>query len=232
MLLVLVAEFLCCMVIEDRKQMYYISDFSELKKLEISSLGIFGGTFDPPHLGHERVLQGLIEAEYFSHLLVIPAGRNPLKAGQNLFSDNQRLEMLKLLCRPFDNIILSDWEIKQSEKTQSASYTYDTLLTLKQFLGRELPMTLILGSDVYGQFSQFYKAREILKLVKLLVVSRPGSEYPLDYNRPAEHFEIDDLPELSASEVRQMILNKQDEWSEYLNLEIAKFILNCEKSTN
>jgi nicotinate-nucleotide adenylyltransferase len=204
--------------------MYYASNFSELKSLNISRLGIFGGTFDPPHLGHERVLDGLIAGEFFSHVLVMPAGRNPLKAGQNLFTDEARLKMLKLLCGRFDNVILSDWEINQSAETQSASYSYDTLLALKQTLGKQLPMTLILGSDVYSQFSQFYKAREIVKLVNLMVVERPGSEFNLDFNLPAQHIEIEDLPELSASEVREMILNEQDEWTEFLNPMIAKFI--------
>jgi len=130
----------------------------------MTRLGIYGGSFNPPHLGHLRAAQYFAASLRLDRLLIIPAKESPLRAAP-LVSGQDRLE----LCRrtfPFPAI---DMELRRS----GVSYTVDTLRELRaQYPEAEL--FLLVGTDQSEKFRQWKDWREILALAELVVLPRAG----------------------------------------------------------
>ena len=73
---------------------------------------IFGGTFDPPHIGHLLIAQTIIESENFDRLIFLPAHLSPVKRGREMSPPEKRLKMLTMALLNNDNFEISDFEIK------------------------------------------------------------------------------------------------------------------------
>jgi nicotinate-nucleotide adenylyltransferase len=174
----------------------------EANSMMIEKLGIFGGQFDPPHLGH------LIEAEFAAEelgldkLLFIPTGEHPLKSYPGMASAKDRFEMTRLAIEGNPVFELSDLEIKREGK----SYTIDTLTQVKRlYPSKEL--YLLVGIDNAEIFSKWHRVDEILDACKVVVLSRMmNDEFVLN---PAllEKITILDSPiiEISSTEIREMV---------------------------
>lgn len=129
-------------------------------------IGIFGGTFNPPHFGHKRLAQAMIKSASLDKILIIPTSTPPHKISSDLASENHRLEMCK---RVFDESCyeISDLEIRRKGK----SYSIDTVTELrKNYPDDELFM--IIGSDMLLSFHKWYRFQDILKNVTLCVATR------------------------------------------------------------
>ena len=160
-----------------------------------------GGTFDPIHLGHLRIIEKL--APKFDEIFLIPAGQPQLRDGAPSASADDRLEMCAAALDDLsdalqEKVSLLDIEIKRS----GATFTVDTLSQLRAFFPK-FDFTLVIGSDAAVGFSKWKKADEIKKSTKLLVVRRPGaakSEFP--------EIEIDAL-DISATQIRDLLKSKK-----------------------
>lgn len=129
-------------------------------------IGIFGGTFNPPHSGHKRLAESMIKAACLDKVLIIPTFTPPHKQGSDLASETHRLNMCRLAF-PESHFEVSDLEIKRKGK----SYTIDTVTELKkQYPDNEL--FLIIGSDMLLSFHKWYRFEEILRNVTLCVATR------------------------------------------------------------
>ena len=84
---------------------------------------IFGGTFDPPHIGHLLIAQTIIESENFDRLIFLPAYLSPVKQGREMSPPEKRLKMLDMALLNNDNFEISDFEIKKGD----ISYTIDSI---------------------------------------------------------------------------------------------------------
>lgn len=129
-------------------------------------IGIFGGTFNPPHLAHLNIAEDFFGRLSFDKLIIIPTYQPPHKQAQSLADGEDRLEMCRLL---FDaeNTEISDIEIRR----QGKSYTYDTLCQLEEkYPGAEL--YLIIGSDMLLSFHKWYRYEDILRKCTLCVLTR------------------------------------------------------------
>lgn len=129
-------------------------------------IGIFGGTFNPPHLAHLNIAEDFSGRLNFDKLIIIPTYQPPHKQAQSLADGEDRLEMCRLL---FDaeNTEISDMEIRR----QGKSYTYDTLCQLEEkYPGAEL--YLIIGSDMLLSFHKWYRYEDILRKCTLCVLTR------------------------------------------------------------
>jgi nicotinate-nucleotide adenylyltransferase len=168
----------------------------------IEKLGIFGGQFDPPHLGH------LIEAEFAAEelgldkLLFIPTGEHPLKTYPGMASAKDRFEMTRRAIEGNPLFELSDLEVKREGK----SYTIDTLNQVKK-LHPSKELYLLVGIDNAEIFSKWHRVDEILDMCKVVVLSRMmNDEFVLN---PAllEKITILDSPiiEISSTEIREMV---------------------------
>lgn len=134
-------------------------------------LGVFGGTFDPVHLGHLISAEQCREQAKLDGVLFVPAARPPHKLGHELIRFDQRVEMLQLAIAGHPV-----FRIDEIEKNRPGpSYTYLTLEELRQrHAGAEL--YLIVGADSLNDLPQWVQPRRILELATLLVVPRPGWE--------------------------------------------------------
>jgi nicotinate-nucleotide adenylyltransferase len=144
-------------------------------------IGLFGGTFNPLHVGHINCITTVRQRLGFDKIVVIPAAQNPKKLPVEGPSPEQRLEMLRVGLQEFDYVEIDDLELKRG----GPSYSVDTVAEY----GKRVPsenLYLIIGMDQFEQFDQWKDFERILTLSNLVVVTRTGHQIP---------FSADELPE-------------------------------------
>jgi len=134
-------------------------------------LGIFGGTFDPPHVGHLLAASDAFEHLALDRLVLVPAAIQPLKAGRMAAPAADRLAMVRLTVGRDARLEADSVEVDR----EGLSYTIDTL---KEFSRRypSAEMVLLVGADVLSTFRQWRHPRTILELATLAVLRRADSE--------------------------------------------------------
>ncbi len=169
-------------------------------------IGIFGGTFNPPHKAHLNIAREFNRALNLDRLMIIPDYTPPHKNAPNLAPGEDRLKMCRILFEP-EGFTVSDREMRRKGK----SYTVDTLSELRC----EYPegeFFLLIGSDMLYSFHQWRKFEEILKMCTLCVAFREESDNKEEILRYAykvlrlgkDEIEILNLPalEVSSTQVR------------------------------
>lgn len=131
-------------------------------------IGIFGGSFNPVHVGHLVVAERVAEALHLDRVLFIPTARTPLKEGGDLASPRHRWAMLRLALRGHPRFRAWDLEIRRG----GVSYTVDTLRELRRRLKADL--FLIVGADAMDLFPRWKAPGEVRRLATLVVATRPG----------------------------------------------------------
>ncbi len=130
---------------------------------------LFGGTFDPPHIGHLLIAQTVCEAENFDKIIFIPAYQPPHKTEITPVDD--RLKMLKIAVKGNPNFEISDTEIKRG----GVSYTIDTVKAVKKELGTDKKdLFYLIGSDSLLNFHNWKDPKNILDECQVIVAIRPG----------------------------------------------------------
>ena len=130
---------------------------------------LFGGTFDPPHIGHLLVAQTIFEAENFDKIVFIPTFKTPRK--NNITDIKDRLAMLRMGVTSNPHFEISDLEIQRG----GTSYSVDTIREYKSdqdYDSREL--YYLIGSDSLQTFHTWKDPREILDECQVIVALRPG----------------------------------------------------------
>jgi nicotinate-nucleotide adenylyltransferase len=135
-------------------------------------LGVLGGSFDPPHLGHLHAARRAREAFALEHVLFVPAARPPHKPGRILASGAERLEMLALLLA--DEPWTSVWGVELARK--GPSYTVDTMRELRARVSPGTQLHLILGEDNLAGFARWKEAEALVRLAQPIVVHRSGAD--------------------------------------------------------
>ena len=133
-------------------------------------IGILGGTFDPPHLGHLLIAETARVALGLESVLFVPAGEPWLKSGQRITPAAHRLRMVQLAIADNPDFGVSDCEVRRS----GATYTVDTLRELRRDYCPATELYFIVGSDVLDQFHRWKEPDGILRLCRLAVIERPG----------------------------------------------------------
>ena len=133
-------------------------------------LGIFGGTFDPIHLGHLRLAQEALQQLGLGQVRFVPAGPPPLRPTPTA-SPADRLAMVWLAIADHPAFVVDDSEVRAG----APSYTVDTLVRLRQEFGPARPFVLILGADAFARLEQWQRWTEIFELAHVAVATRPGS---------------------------------------------------------
>ena len=131
-------------------------------------IGLFGGTFDPLHKGHLGAIQALDGVLEFDQIHWILSARPPHKNKVNA-SIEQRFDMLRLGLEPYSKYVADDTEISRSEK----SYTIDTIVEFQEAMP-DAEMVLIIGTDSLLKLASWHRAEELVKMVNIVVMSRPG----------------------------------------------------------
>lgn len=199
----------------------------------MTSIGILGGTFDPIHLGHTLPAKAVADYLSLTKVLLIPANIPPHKATPNV-SAQQRAEMVHLACSTEPLFTCDERELKR----EGNSYTVDTLKELTKAFPQQT-LYFIIGLDSLLTFTRWHKYKEILSLCHLVVNTRPNYQLDnLDKATTAllnnhQIHSVDELKkhksggilllpdtlpsddnhlhlDISSSEIRQRLANKQD----------------------
>ena len=132
---------------------------------------IFGGTFDPPHIGHLLIAQTVFESEHFERLIFVPANISPTKKNGDSSSPKTRLKMLEMSLINNTNFEISDIEIKR----EGVSYTVDTLEEFVNSLNLDKKdLFFLMGSDTLRSFHTWKDPEKIMELCNIIVAIRPG----------------------------------------------------------
>lgn len=202
------------------------------------TLGIFGGTFDPIHLGHIQIAHKVQEALSLQQIKLIPCNQNILRTSTRATSKD-RLAMARIAIQKYAEISVDDREIRRGGVT----YSIDTVKSLKTEFP-DSPLCLIMALDTLAYFLAWKDWQQILQLANLVVTNRPSTpsikaqtvikelqphvtESPKDlYQTPHGKIlmlEIDDLLPISATQIRAAI-SKGQSAAEWLDPDVWNYI--------
>jgi nicotinate-nucleotide adenylyltransferase len=164
---------------------------SELK------IGLFGGSFDPVHLGHLLVAQAAVEELKLDRLFFIPAAQSPFKPDSPPAPASVRLRLLRLALAGRTNCEIDEQEIRRG----GVSYTIDTLRAYrKRFPNAEL--FYLIGADHAAKLNEWRGPDELVRLAEFVVIPRPG-ETPANFPPPFQGRQLKGFPlAVSSLEIR------------------------------
>ncbi|MDR0500151.1 MAG: nicotinate-nucleotide adenylyltransferase [Coriobacteriales bacterium] len=136
-------------------------------------IGILGGTFDPPHIGHLLLARFAQEQAKLDLVLFIPTGMPYKKSHLNVTSAKRRLEMLRLAIAGESTFKVSDIEVMREGPT----YTVDTLFSLQDIYGKSSELFFIAGADTAADMSSWKDADVIASMITILVASRENEAH-------------------------------------------------------
>jgi nicotinate-nucleotide adenylyltransferase len=133
-------------------------------------IGVFGGTFDPIHFGHLRPALDVVQSLGLAELRLLPL-KVAVHRPQPLASAALRLQMTRLAVNGQPGFVVDDRELTRD----GPSYTVDTLASLREEVGADAPLCLLIGGDAFAGFLDWHRPRAILGLAHLVVMQRPGA---------------------------------------------------------
>jgi nicotinate-nucleotide adenylyltransferase len=167
---------------------------------ETRRIGIFGGTFSPPHVGHVLAAHYVLLTSSVERVFVVPCAEHPFGKEQAAFE--HRIAMCRLAFQELGDAV----EVLDIEgKRRGPSYTIDTIRELKS-LHPDARLELIVGSDIPPEFPKWKDAEELQRLVDLRVLPRQGAAAPAG----SDDERLYHLPRISSSEIRDMLAHGRD----------------------
>jgi nicotinate-nucleotide adenylyltransferase len=183
-------------------------------------IGIYGGSFDPVHLGHLITAESIKKELNFERLFLLPCCE-PVHKNSLHYSSKQRLEMLSLAIKEFPSLEIDTREIDRG----GSSYMIETLAEIvKEF--KDSTICLIIGMDSFINFKTWKKWDEFAKLVHLIILPRNTNQHPqksldtfdiaLDKNHLNKktsgllYFSNSELIDISSSDIRGKIASNQN----------------------
>jgi nicotinate-nucleotide adenylyltransferase len=166
-------------------------------------IGIFGGTFDPPHIGHLLAAGDALEALALDRVVFIPVAQQPLKAGQTTAPGPHRLAMVRALAGDDPRFGVDDVEIERG----GLSFTVDTLRALRERWrdDERLALFLLLGSDAAATLPNWREREAVAALAEIVVLWRgdggPGEGEGQTVGRTISTRRVD----ISSTEVRNRV---------------------------
>lgn len=157
------------------------------------NIALFGGSFNPVHIGHMMVAQYVAQFTNINRVWMLVSPRNPLKPDLPMAPDSQRLEMVRIACGNDTEILASDFEFS----LPIPSYTFNTL----QMLSKAYPQfrfTLLIGADNWFVFKKWHEWEKILSNHDILIYPRPGYEVDTATLPPNVHY-LSECPVCSIS---------------------------------
>jgi nicotinate-nucleotide adenylyltransferase len=134
---------------------------------------LFGGTFDPVHLGHTAVIRHVASHLRADEVFFIPARRSPHKLDVPLAPAEHRIKMLALATGEYPSFSISDCEISRPEP----SYTFDTVMEFKT-KSPDATFFWPVGADAIPSLSRWYRFKDLLNLCEICIMSRGGIDAP------------------------------------------------------
>lgn len=191
------------------------------------NIGIFGGTFNPPHKGHIYTAKTLIDQGLLDEVLFMVTATPPHKEYVDT-SALHRFEMTKLATSD-KNIKACDFEIKKGGK----SYTYNTLSQLKEMYPKD-NIIFIMGADMFMDMPTWYEADKLRKEFEFIVIDRKGAfdnevfkefskKQIADFNMKVKIVDIE-TPDISSTKIREWVKNNKS-IAEYVGKDVEDYII-------
>lgn len=194
--------------------------------MEDKRVGLYGGTFSPPHAGHVNAAANFVHSMGLDKLIIMPAGIPPHKTVKDPVPSEARLEMCRLAFDRIDEAEVSDYEII----SEGLSYTVKTLRHLYPTYGR---VYLLCGDDMLLTLDCWRESSEIFRMAHIVCMRRYEEERGALYEKAEEYKErfgasvsfIDASPlPVSSTEVREMLKRGDDSVREYLDESVIAYI--------
>ena len=179
---------------------------------EKKTIALFGGSFDPPHIGHETIVKAVSDLKYVDKVVMMPTFLNPFKSFSHA-SAELRLKWLKEIFLKYKNVEVSSYEIDQNKKVS----TIETVLHLLKSYDK---IYLIIGADNLSSLHKWDRFSQLKKLVSFVVASRNKIEIDHDF------LKLDIDVDISSTSLRDEIDIKK------LPIECAKEIKKFYKEQN
>ncbi len=195
-----------------------------------SKIVLFGGTFDPIHLGHTTVASDAAKHIGADKLIFVPAKRSPLKGFAPRASDDDRLNMISLAVAGAENLEVSDFELRKP----APSYTLETVEKFHAECGGQTSIFWLIGADAVDDLVYWHKIVELIDACNLATMCRAGLEPP-DFGKfesvwgrqRVEKLQRNVLQtpliEISSTEIRRRLAEGRDA-SEMLNRAVLSYI--------
>ena len=185
-------------------------------------IAIYGGSFNPIHIGHEKIVDYVLNNLNMDKIIIIPVGI-PSHRENNLEQSDTRLKICKEIFKGNKKIEVSDIEIKSEGK----SYTYDTLLKLMDLYGENNEFFEIIGEDSLKNLKTWKNYEELLKICKFIVFRRKDDKnIQIDeefLNNKNIIILENEYYDISSTEIRNMVKNNED-ISAFVNKKVKKLI--------
>ncbi|MFC1693323.1 nicotinate-nucleotide adenylyltransferase [Candidatus Latescibacterota bacterium] len=168
-------------------------------------IGLFGGTFDPVHIGHVIIAGSILEQKNLDSVIFIPSAHPPHKDYTLMFSPDDRFRMISMAVQDDPRFAVSDIELQRA----GPSYTIDTIHEIKETLPSGTDMSFILGMDNLHELSLWKDPHNIVRECGLLVARRVCDQDREIPDWLKNYVEIVDVPliEISSSDIRKRIKN-------------------------
>jgi nicotinate-nucleotide adenylyltransferase len=154
---------------------------------------IFGGSFDPPHKGHQRIVEKAVEVLDIDKLIVVPAYLNPFKTS-SLANARQRLEWSHRLFDEIPNVIVDDYEIKEGKSTTTEQ-------SVKHFNTTYDVKYLIIGSDNLSTLTKWHQFEWLNTHISWVIISREGHSLNTESLREYQILTLD--VKVSSTDIRE-----------------------------
>ncbi|MDI6783728.1 MAG: nicotinate-nucleotide adenylyltransferase [bacterium] len=171
--------------------------------MQLKRVGIFGGTFNPIHLGHLIIAQESLSQFGLEKIIFVPSAIPPHKSLQGMAPVKERLQMVKLAISGNAQFAVSDLELKRNDK----SYTIETIKTFQKKYGPETELYFIIGLDALLEIFTWKNAEQLLDLCWFLVAPRAGFGINLLDKRIKKRVRLIAMNpvNISASEIRKRV---------------------------
>ncbi len=184
-------------------------------------IGIFGGSFNPPHKMHLKIGLDLLNGNYVDKIIYVPTG-SKYKYKNNLISDFHRLKMLELMTTGDERFIVSDFELQEEE-----IYTYETLDFFRSIYPND-EIYFICGTDNLSYIDLWKNGLYLLENYKFLVIKRytdPIEDILNKFSKYRDNIIISNIEmnSLSSTEIRNKIKNGED-IGDLVNSDIIEYI--------
>ena len=156
------------------------------------TIALFGGSFDPPHLGHKTVVVEALKVLDIDKLIVVPTFLNPFKKKSH-FTTDERFELSQKLFEEFDKVVVDDYEIKEEKPTA-------TVRTLRHFQELYDVQYLIIGSDNLENIERWHEFECLNAQITWVIATRPNYKV---YSEKLRDFKILNIEvDVSSTEIR------------------------------
>jgi nicotinate-nucleotide adenylyltransferase len=160
-------------------------------------IGILGGTFNPPHMGHLIIADQVCNQLDLEKIWFLPSAKPPHSSGKKTIDAKHRVNMVKRAIRGNDTFELQLAEVNRGGK----SYTFDTIKELTEDYP-EIDFYFIIGGDMVEDLPNWHKVDELVKMVQFVAVNRPS--YAKESPYPVIWVDVPDIA-ISSTEIRQKI---------------------------